>query len=84
MNHQYMWMSHSFACDCIQLLLNTICLVKICSKEVSFNVKSIGAEGEVVSMSKFEKIQQLTQQLYLHGGPKDVNDSSLSFDKDSE
>ena len=57
-------------------------LVKICSEEGCFNVKSIGAEGKAVSMDKFEEIQQ------LHGGPKDVNDSSSDKendeDKDSE
>ena len=50
--------------------------VKSCSKEVSFNIKRIGAEGEVVGMDKFEEIQQLTQQLRVHGGSKHVNDSS--------
>ena len=63
-------------------------LVKICSKEVSFNVKSIGAEGQVVSMDTFEENQQLTQQLHVHGGPKDVNGSCSNKendeDKDSE
>ena len=63
-------------------------LVKICSREGCFNVKSIGAEGEVVSMDKFEEIQQLTQQLHVHGGPNDENDSSSDKengkDKDSD
>ena len=27
-------------------------------------------------MDKFEEIQRVTQQLHVHGGPKDVNDSS--------
>ena len=46
-----------------QLLFNTMCLVKFCGKEMSFNVKRIGAEGEVVSVDKFEEIQLLTQEL---------------------
>ena len=57
-------------------------LVKICGKERRFNVKSIGAEGKVVSMDKFEEIQQLAQQLHVHGGPKDVNDSSSDKEND--
>ena len=60
-----------------------MCLVKVCSEEVSFNVKSIGAEGEVVSMDKFEEIQQMIQQLHVHG-PKDVNDSSSDKDNDEQ
>ena len=55
---------------------------------MSFNAKTIGTEGEVVSMGKFEDIQQLTQQLHVHGGLKDVNDSSSNKenyeDEDSE
>ena len=51
---------------------------------MSCNVKSICAEGEVVSMDKFEEIQQLTQQLHVHGGPKDVNDSSSDKENDED
>ena len=61
-----------------------MCLVKIRSEEVSFNVKSIGAEGEVVSMDKIEEIQQFTQQVHVHGGPIDVNDLSSDKDNDEE
>ena len=61
-----------------------MCLVKIRSEEVSFNVKSIGVEGEVVRMDKFGEIQQLTHQLHVHGGPKDVNDSSSDKDNDEK
>ena len=61
-----------------------MCLIIICSKEGCFNVESIGAEGKVVSMDKFEEIQQFTQQLHVHGGPKDVNDSSSDKDNDEE
>ena len=58
--------------------------VSICSKMGSFNVKSIGAEGEVVSIDKLEEIQQLTQQLHVHGGSKDVNDSSSDKQNDED
>ena len=61
-----------------------MCLVKICSEVVSFNVKSICAEGEVVGMDKFKEIQQLTQQLHMHGGAKDVNDSCSDEENDED
>ena len=42
----------------------------------------------VVSMDTFKENQQLTQQLHVHGGPKDVNgscfDKENDEDKDSE
>ena len=61
-----------------------MCLIKICSKEGCFSVKSNGAEGEVVSIDKFEEIQHLTRQLHVHGGPNDVNDSSSDKENDED
>ena len=38
----------------------------------------------IVGMDMFEGIQQLIQQLHVHGGPKDVNDSSSDKENDED
>ena len=58
--------------------------LKFVVKRCLLNVKSMGAQGEVIGMFKFEEIQQLTQQLHVNGGAKDVNDSSSDKENDED
>ena len=44
----------------------------------------MGAEGEAMGMDKSEQIQQLTQQLHVHGGAKDMNYSSSDKENDED
>ena len=59
-------------------------MVKFYSKEMPLDVKSVSAEDGVVDMDEFKEIQQLTQQLHVNGGAKNVNYSDGENDGDKD